>query len=565
MEVQRYSKLKVPIILAIAITGILSILPSSAEAVLPRGVVDGFTACEALSPDIGPNEIYGWVVDDDNYNLNVEIHAYFDGFWPNCGAGCQGIGRIYGDESSVDLNNIGIPGNHRWSVPIPAAYRDGQEHSVYAFAISVPGVYVGFVNPRLSPFPLKFTVPATCAPPAKDPIGYQGATDCNEIKGWTCDEDNYDQALQVHFYKDGPAGTGTFMGATTASLTREPGVAAACGGNANHGFSFDTPEDFKDDTSHSIYAHAINIGTGKNVLLGTSPKSVTCAAPPSWGVTLSAAANGTLTATGSGTATGNVRWRFNCNAVDPSGNVDSTWDDEVNNIAMSAQTTVCAAFPPGTYTAKVRSTRGSLIAEATTQLTVPPLTPPLTTNVTITQPNYCSSGPAATVQWTYTGSTPQTAFRVLIDDSPTFGSPWVVDSGKVLSDGVLYQTGLGKLDYAKTYYAWVRVWDTQDQPSPTTKPPPPCRDTIVDWRLTRTWTVPRKIYGPNWYEDIQKWKCQCGYFERREYEPIRRCVEGQSDASKPSTQSAKRDPKPRYNNEPSISQCKADSVHCRNL
>ena len=54
-----------------------------------------------------------------------------------------------------------------------------------------------------------------------------------------------------------------------------------CGGNRNHGFSFNTPAAAKDNAAHSIYAYAINIlGGTSNPLLYNSPKTITCTATP---------------------------------------------------------------------------------------------------------------------------------------------------------------------------------------------------------------------------------------------------------------------------------------------
>ena len=128
--------------------------------------------------------------------------------------------------------------------------------------------------------PYASSAPPTPAPAVNNPSGYHDGSDCSISRGWTCDADNYNQPLDVHFYADGPAGSGTFIGATTASVAREAGVGSACGGNNNHGFNFTTPEGLKNGQNHSIYAYSINIGSGNyNPLLGNSPKIINCAAP----------------------------------------------------------------------------------------------------------------------------------------------------------------------------------------------------------------------------------------------------------------------------------------------
>lgn len=99
--------------------------------------------------------------------------------------------------------------------------------------------------------------------------------------------------------------------------------------------------------------------------------------------------------------------------------------------------------PVGTHTAKVVIERGSApSAEKRTTITVttpPPNSAPTASNVTATQPNYCSSGPGATISWKYTDvdGDPQSAFQVQVDDNSNFSSP-TVDSGKVSSSGKSY-------------------------------------------------------------------------------------------------------------------------------
>jgi hypothetical protein len=108
------------------------------------------------------------------------------------------------------------------------------------------------------------------------PIGWLGASDCTSSTGWACDPDNYNQPLEIRFYRDGPAGIGPFdigpvdIGVFIGSVSaNQPDSAAGeqCGGNSNHGFSFPTPASLKDGISHTIYAYAINIGSGTAITM----------------------------------------------------------------------------------------------------------------------------------------------------------------------------------------------------------------------------------------------------------------------------------------------------------
>lgn len=89
---------------------------------------------------------------------------------------------------------------------------------------------------------------------------------------------------------------------------------------------------------------------------------------------------------------------------------------------------------------------------------------PLPSNVTATEPNYCSSGPAITVSWTYSdpNGDPQSAYQVQVDDSgASFNSP-EVDTGKTLSSSTAVFLGQGILQFNATYSARIRVWDSKD-------------------------------------------------------------------------------------------------------
>ena len=127
------------------------------------------------------------------------------------------------------------------------------------------------------------------------PVGAQDSADCAQSVGWTCDHDDFSQALQVQLYANGPAGVGTLLGTVTANQAREAAVGGACGGYAGHGFSFTTPPSLKDGQPHSLYAYAVNIGpAGANPLLTNSPKTITCDS----GTTLSAVSMSVQPSTG---------------------------------------------------------------------------------------------------------------------------------------------------------------------------------------------------------------------------------------------------------------------------
>ncbi|KKK62479.1 hypothetical protein LCGC14_3003920, partial [marine sediment metagenome] len=116
-----------------------------------------------------------------------------------------------------------------------------------------------------------------------NPKGTHDTSDCTSSAGWTCDADDYNQALNVELYADGLKGSGgVLIASVLADITREQAVANQCGGNPSHGFLFNsTPDNLKDGLDHSIYAYGINIGLGNDTLLSNSPRTINCAPPPS--------------------------------------------------------------------------------------------------------------------------------------------------------------------------------------------------------------------------------------------------------------------------------------------
>lgn len=109
-------------------------------------------------------------------------------------------------------------------------------------------------------------------PATFNPTGWVDNASCDAVVGWTCDRDDFSRPIDVHVYADGE-----FVGASTASLAREAGVAAACGGSAAHGYRVELPVSLRDGRARSIIAYAINIGRGTgNPPLAGSGASITC-------------------------------------------------------------------------------------------------------------------------------------------------------------------------------------------------------------------------------------------------------------------------------------------------
>jgi len=117
---------------------------------------------------------------------------------------------------------------------------------------------------------------------------------------------------------------------------------------------------------------------------------------------------------------------------------------------------------PGTYIYTATcSGNGSASDPVTINVSVP--IPVIIPPVTVTPPDYCYSGPAVTVGWTYSdpAGSPQSAYQVQITNLGNFNNP-IFDSSKINSSSVSYFTGQGILVFNTTYKARVRVWNSYD-------------------------------------------------------------------------------------------------------
>lgn len=218
-----------------------------------------------------------------------------------------------------------------------------------------------------------------------------------------------------------------------------------------------------------------------NVIVNVIPPptlSVTLAAAPPSGPT---PLNSLLSAAVGGTATGTINYNFWWNCSSLSNSVSTV--QSVCGVLPSPAAGFCAPNANGfkclavttnprnvnhiytvSSTAKVIVERGlASPVEARTPIAIVNGLPSAT-SVNVAEPDYCSSGPAAFVNWTYSDpeGTPQSAYQVQIDNQPSFVSP-EIDSGKVLSSGTSYFAT--PLVFNTTYKARVRVWDALDAPS----------------------------------------------------------------------------------------------------
>lgn len=201
------------------------------------------------------------------------------------------------------------------------------------------------------------------------------------------------------------------------------------------------------------------------------------------GPTVDIKANGTYNGVATGLSNGpiSVDWGTNpalswtvanagsctASATPASGNWSGNPDASTGTHSQSTGSLIV----PQTNTYTIACT-GNGSASDSVVVTVGPPVPNNPTNVTIQEPDYCSSGPAVTVSWAYsdpTGSTQNSAYQVQIDDQGSFNSinvdscPTGPPSGTCAppnNTSNSWFSGQGVLSFNTVYHARVRYWNS---------------------------------------------------------------------------------------------------------
>lgn len=183
------------------------------------------------------------------------------------------------------------------------------------------------------------------------PIGFHDGTDNPTCQtwGWAFDPDVSSQSIDVHIYRDGPAGSGIIVGGYVANTSR-PDVNTAYGITGNHGFSVQFNPNTAGEAplynsgTHSLYVYAIDTAGGTNFLLYNSPKNIACTSPTNMTVSgLPACASGNYSATFNWTGNASGWWID----IDNDGNWDNGYLS--GNGPYSGVTSVAiGGFNPGT-------------------------------------------------------------------------------------------------------------------------------------------------------------------------------------------------------------------------
>ncbi|MBM4355270.1 MAG: hypothetical protein FJ109_16040, partial [Deltaproteobacteria bacterium] len=214
----------------------------------------------------------GWAIDPDAPGSAVSMHFYLDGPY---GTGAW-LGMASANLPRPDVNAAtGLSGDHGFSFVLPATAKDGNPHTLYAYAINIGSSAEHSVATQ------EFVLDAAGDPPPDDPgepepdsgdnppIGnLEGVWPEGLAVGWALDPDSLLTSIDMHFYLDGPYGAGVSLGMASANLPR-PDKNAVTGLPGDHGFAFVLPAIAKDGDPHTLYAYAINVGSSAEHALFT--------------------------------------------------------------------------------------------------------------------------------------------------------------------------------------------------------------------------------------------------------------------------------------------------------
>lgn len=144
----------------------------------------------------------------------------------------------------------------------------GLDLSIEHTLLNTPWIYAAWVVKNGGSY-YRSTIPGIFGPGG--PVGNFEGVSNYVITGWTYDLTYPATSIWVHIYIDGPAGSGTYIGACQANIPRSD-VNNAFGITGNHGFSFAIPAQYRSG-HRNFWVHGINATSGQpNPVIGGSPK-----------------------------------------------------------------------------------------------------------------------------------------------------------------------------------------------------------------------------------------------------------------------------------------------------
>lgn len=271
---------------------------------------------------------------------------------------------------------------------------------------------------------------------------------------------------------------GTNVSAAITQCGDPDGTTGNANGNKYNGAT-STSQDSISHTYSSAGTYIPLVIVERGGLAARATTTVTVSAAPTLEVSLSAnpfsgtgSINSILTAAVSGTVTGPIDYTFwwNCGYTgtdasaataqcgNPDGRNGNANGNSFNNVNSTSQNSVSHSYPTGTYTSLVIAERGGLAARAVRGVSVSN-SPPSVSNVTFTEPDYCSAGPGGFVSWTYQDmeNDPQANYRIQVY---TNAGSLAYDSNQVNSASKTAAIPQLQLQFNTTYRAQVMVSQT---------------------------------------------------------------------------------------------------------
>jgi hypothetical protein len=357
------------------------------------------------------------------------VELYRDG--PYGGGGVL-IGSFTTNVYRQDVNDIlsrgwgiNVTGNHGFSITTPAYLADGNPHRIYAYAIDLNnGLRIPLVDGGEGS-PPKIV---QCGLPTVDLL-----CDGNQ----TCGTVNFGSSRALSW-----SVTGGDVSYCTAS--------GAWSGNKNSSGSESTGPINSNRTWTIQCTGPAGTGPADSVSATVSAPTVDIKANNSDGpitVPWNSNVNLSWTSTNAGVCSASGNWSGNKSI--PSGS------ENTGNLTI-----------PQTYNYTLTCSGNGSVADTVQVVVNPPA--PVTSNVTVTVPDYCTTGPSAWVSWDFSDPSggPQSAYQVQIDNQSSFNSP-EFDSGQVnCSNCRQVYSNLGILQFQNTYRARVRTWNSYGVVSP---------------------------------------------------------------------------------------------------